>query len=312
MAFVDRCPEQLGCKPRRAAAAIVDPDLDRIDFACSELADCCADLGFAGDLVRDVGVCGSTRPRIGCADTTPGDLQSCPTHASGLLIRAHAIREVAFLDALRHDRSDAEVQRALEVRDDVFVRVVLGRIREVALEPRMHVRADKRRHDGLAREIDAMRAGWRRQLTASADVGDDAALDDKGGVFHRCSAVAGNQACALVERRGPVGRARTGAQQGETENDDKRASQHGRLPERWPRLYDYNTMRIFTCHAGSSIGERRDRAFRRAPASQCRYRGGREVTEGNRGRFLSVHGRRGPSLQASAAYLAPARCRPAM
>ena len=148
---------------------------------------------------------GAPGPALGAPIPRPAIFSRAPPTPSGLLIRAHAIREVAFLDALRHDRSDAEVQRALEVRDDVFVRVVLGRVREVALEPRMHVRADQCRHDGLAREIDAARAGRQRQLTASADVGDDAALDDKGSVFHRRSAVAGNQPCALVERRGTVG-----------------------------------------------------------------------------------------------------------
>jgi hypothetical protein len=230
--FIDRRAEQRRRETRCAPTAIVHPDLDRVDLLCSELSHRFADLGFARHLVCNVGVSGSARPRIGCTDTAPGDLQACAADPPRLLIGAHAIRKVAFFDALRHDRADAEVQRALQVRDDILVCVVLRRIRELALEAGMHVRADQRRHHGLPRQIDAARAGRQGQLTAAADVGDDGPVNDERSVLHRRRAVAGNHAGALVEdRRTALGRAGACAQQAETGKYDERAAQHGSLPD---------------------------------------------------------------------------------
>src|SRR5690242_6885404 len=103
----------------------------------------------------------------------------------------------------------------------------------------MNMRADDRRHHGLARQIHVRRPGW-RQLTATADLSDDAAFHDKRSVLQRRRTVPGNQARTLIDHRSTtIGGSSAGAQQRKTGKDNEGESQHGSLTEDsvWQRLY---------------------------------------------------------------------------
>jgi len=60
----------------------------------------------------------------------------------------------------------------------------------------MAVRIDDRRHHGLAGEIDARRAGGRRNLASSSNRRDAAVLDDESRILDRGAAVAGDEPCS--------------------------------------------------------------------------------------------------------------------
>ena len=113
VAFIDRRPEQRrlerGARPPRSstqtliASTLLAASSRTASRISVSLVTSYAMLAYAG----------APGPALGCTDTASGNLQACATETPRLLIGAHAIAEVAFLDALRHDCCDAEVQRAL-------------------------------------------------------------------------------------------------------------------------------------------------------------------------------------------------------
>jgi hypothetical protein len=68
-------------------------------------------------------------------------------------------------------------------------------------EAGMAMRVDDRRHDGLAGEIDARRAGRKRHLAVSTDCREAAVLDDEGGILDG-AAVANDESRAFEHRHG--------------------------------------------------------------------------------------------------------------
>ena len=64
----------------------------------------------------------------------------------------------------------------------------------------MHVGADDRGHHGLAGEVDAARAGGRRNLARLPTDSDRAALDENRRVIDRRAAVARDDARAFEQR----------------------------------------------------------------------------------------------------------------
>ena len=79
----------------------------------------------------------------------------------------------------------------------------------------MRVNVDERRHHGLAREVDAHRAGGRFHIFGAPDACDGAVLDDERGILDGGRPVAGNQRGAYVHRR--LSRCGSGDQQGQAE-----------------------------------------------------------------------------------------------
>ena len=141
--------------------------------------------------------------------------------------RRGSVHHVALLDALRHRRGDAEIERAVEIADDVLAGEILRRVGQPLLEAGMHMGADNRGHHGLAGEIDPGRAGGRRHLAAPPNARDQAALDQDRRILDRRAAVAGNDAGALEQRlRGRrLRHERSKEKQGEQRDE---VAEHGR------------------------------------------------------------------------------------
>ncbi len=92
---------------------------------------------------------------------------------------------------------------ALEMVDQIFAGEGLlrhGAGRDV-LKPEMAVEIHHGGHHGLAGQINASGAGGQLQFAATADLGETAVLDHEGGILDR-TAAAGDQARALIDRRG--------------------------------------------------------------------------------------------------------------
>ena len=89
------------------------------------------------------------------------------------------------------DGAVPEVGVTLQVVDEILAREVLLRHRPLdhVLEPEVTVRIDLRGHDGLARQVDARRAGRDLQLALPADAGELVVLDDEDGVLDGCGAL---------------------------------------------------------------------------------------------------------------------------
>ncbi len=84
-----------------------------------------------------------------------GQHQAGTAELAGRLISADVEHDVAALDALRHDGRDAEIERAVEIVDDVLAGEILREIAEPHLEAGMHVRANQRGHHGPVAKVDA-------------------------------------------------------------------------------------------------------------------------------------------------------------
>ena len=143
VALVDDRPEEIRRQPGRAAVAIVHPDLDQVHLPGGELLHRLPRLVFGRHFVRDPGVGGAARSRIRRADAAAGDAQTRAAQLSRFLVGANLVRDVAFFDALRLDGRDAEIQRAIEIVDDVFAREVVRAVGEASLEAGVPVRVDQ-------------------------------------------------------------------------------------------------------------------------------------------------------------------------
>ncbi len=103
------------------------------------------------------------------------------------------------LDALRLHDGDTEEERAIEIVDHGVARVVLLDVGRAALESRMHVRGNQRRHHRLAGQIDTTNAAGDLHRIAAPDLGDHATLDEDGALLDRRRTVADDDPRALVE-----------------------------------------------------------------------------------------------------------------
>ncbi len=175
--LVDHGTRDRDRQPGRAAAAVVNPDLDGVDLLGGELAHVAARLLLGGDLVGEIGVDRIARAGVGRPHAAAGEHEASAAKAAFGLLGADLVHDLAALDALRHHRRDAEIERAIEIIEDVLALEVLGEISQPALEARMHMGGDEGRHDGLARKVDPRRTRRRRDLTAAADARDGAALN---------------------------------------------------------------------------------------------------------------------------------------
>jgi hypothetical protein len=164
---------------------------------------------------------GAPGPGVGRTDAAAGDQQARAAEPARRLLGTDFERELAFLDALRHDGGDAEIKRAVQVVDDVFPRVIRRGVREAFLEARVPVRIDERRHHRLAGKIDALDAGGRAKLALAPDAGNHPAVDQKRRLVDGRAAIAGNQPRAFVQHH--VGRRLAVRRRNELDRDQQPA-----------------------------------------------------------------------------------------
>jgi hypothetical protein len=125
------------------------------------------------------------------------------------LLLAQLECEVAEIGTGRDHRDHAVIGVALQVIDVIFAREVLLRHRagDHVEEARMPMRVDDARDHGLAGQIDARRAGRRRNVALAADLGEAVADNKECGILNRRRAVAGDkpgpfvQGCGSLRRR---------------------------------------------------------------------------------------------------------------
>ena len=145
VAFVDDRPEEIGRQPRRPAVPVVHPDLDEVHLSGGELLDRLSCLFFSRHFIRDPGVGGAARSGIRRADAAARDVQARAAQLSSFLVGANLVSDVAFFNALRLDGRHPEVQRAIEIVDDVFAGEVVRAVGEAPLEAGVPVRVDQAR-----------------------------------------------------------------------------------------------------------------------------------------------------------------------
>jgi len=168
-------------------------------------------------------------PALGGADAAPGEQQAGAAGAAGGLLGADLKHHLAGLDAERPDGRDAEIERAVEIVENGGPGEILRQIREALLEARMHMRADERRHDGLAGQIEPGAAGRQRDLALAADARDRAALDQERRVVDRGGAVARDDPRAFEKE--DLGGCRNCREYGQQDGKaQKRPWQHETLP----------------------------------------------------------------------------------
>ena len=127
-------------------------------------------------------------------------------------------------DALRHDGGDAEIERAVEVVDDVVAGEVLRKVAEPHLESGMHVGADEGGHHGFVAKVDAPCACGQGDLIPSPDAGDGPVLDQEGRPFDRRAAIAGDDPLGLEQDR-----LRSRALDGECGREEQRSERYQRF-----------------------------------------------------------------------------------
>ena len=112
-----------------------------------------------------------------------------PTRPAAVQIRP--VDEVADAD----DRTEPVVGETLQMVDEILAReVLLGhRAVHIVLVSDVAVEIDLGRHDRLARQGDARRAGRDLQIALAADPCEPVVLDDECGVLDRGAAIAGDQ-----------------------------------------------------------------------------------------------------------------------
>ena len=157
-------PYSAGRQLLELAVPIVHPDLDEVDLPRGQLLDGLSGLRFARNPVR-----GLRPPRLRRRDPASRGAQSRGV-GDGLL--PHLERHIAGILAEAHDRADPVVRLPLQLIDE-----------RLARHRHVRMRVDDRRHDGLAGQIDASRAGRNLQLSSSADLGEPIVLNDERGIL---------------------------------------------------------------------------------------------------------------------------------
>src|SRR6202011_3271031 len=100
---------------RGAAAAVVDPDLDGVDFLGGKLLYGAPGLAFGRDLIGDARIGGGARAGVRRPDAAPGEQELRAAEAARFLVGADLVHHLALFDALRHHGRDAEIKRAVEI-----------------------------------------------------------------------------------------------------------------------------------------------------------------------------------------------------
>jgi len=225
--FVDDRAVQRSAQLGGPAVAIVDPDLDEVDLLCGKLPHVAARLVVRRDVVGDAAIGLRARACVRRAHPAAGGEQTRAAETPCCLVIANPERDVAGIDAFRDDRADAEVDGPIEIVDDRLARVVLCAVGRAFLKAGMRVDVDERRHHRFAGEVHARGAGGSLHVSLAPYARDGAVFDEKGGAFNGRFAIAGDQACAFVER-GAGRRTRLGMEnepcRGERQNNARRGS----------------------------------------------------------------------------------------
>src|SRR5439155_27162020 len=108
-----------------ATAAVVDPDLDRIDLPGHELAHIGARLLLGRDLLGEVGVDRIAGAGIRRPEPTAREHEARATETTFRLLGADLVHDLAALDALRHHPRNAEIERAIEILENGLALEVL-------------------------------------------------------------------------------------------------------------------------------------------------------------------------------------------
>ena len=168
-------------------------------------------LLFGRHRIGEVCIDRVARTGAGCTDAASSEQQLRTAGAPLRLIGPDLEHHVAALDAERHRGGDAEITLAVEIIHDGLAREILRQVGQALLEAGMHMRADDRRHHGLAVEAYPGASGRQRDVAFAADPRDDAAFDQQRCILDRGTAVACNDA-GTFEEDGLRGRALGGEQ----------------------------------------------------------------------------------------------------
>ena len=220
--LIDNCSIERRCQCLELSLSSVHPDLDERDLVLDIVLNCASSLLFGGHRIHHVisgRMTASPRPRprhprprrakercVGNdlflhpqRHVAPGEA-TCLRHLGVPrslkdieMITRHdlALDEIGNAD----DGAEPEVRVTLQMVDEVLARVVLlrRRARHNVLVTQVTVHIHFRRHDGLARQIHARRAGWNLHLTPPTHAGEPTVLNDECGVLDRRAAVARNE-----------------------------------------------------------------------------------------------------------------------
>ena len=145
---------------------------------------------LVGDAPRVRRVAGA---RIRSADAAARGSQARDPECTVRGLITNLIDEFVGVDAHRHHRAEAEVGGTAQIVIDALPRVVLAVEREARLIAHVAVRADQRRHDGLAGKVDACHIGRDVELPNRAKLRDHAAIDHECRLLDWRRSVAGNQ-----------------------------------------------------------------------------------------------------------------------
>src|SRR5262249_61140370 len=94
VALVDDGARQSDRQPGRAAAPVVDPDLDGVDLAGGVLLHGAARLRLGGDLVGEVGIDRIAGAGVGRADSASGQHQAGAAEAAFRLLGADLVHDL--------------------------------------------------------------------------------------------------------------------------------------------------------------------------------------------------------------------------
>ena len=192
--FVDDRPIQIRMKLLDRSSAIVNPDLHHIGLLGREFAHIGTRFLFCGHAIRGIPH-RSTGARVGHAEAAASRQEQRTRRRLG----AELIRQIATRRTRFEDRGYTVIGKAVENVGEILARVVGLREVDPLAIAHMHMRVDKGRHHGLARQIDTRAARGQADFPLMADLRNLIAGHDEGGAFDD-SAVAGDQARALEQR----------------------------------------------------------------------------------------------------------------
>ena len=179
--FVKRGTELLD-----GAVPIVYPDFDEVHLFGGELPDGLPAVFLGGHAIRH------TTHRLGAGT----GIRRCQASAgraeesAGMWLVPQLIRQVAWIRASAHDKSDAVVRVAVQVIHHVLTRVVLGRVSQSFLKPNVTVKIDECGHDGLAGQVHARRTRRDLDFSLLADARDRVLFNQECAVLDWRPAVA--------------------------------------------------------------------------------------------------------------------------
>jgi hypothetical protein len=223
--LVDDRAVEIGSELLDRAAAVVDPDLDHVDFFGGKLLHVRARLGLRGDAIGGVAH-GSARSRARHAEAAPCRAKERARRH----LRAQLVGEVAARRAGLEDRGHAVIGEAVERIEEVLARVVLRPEAQPLAVAHVHMRVDERRDHGLAGEVHMRRAGRDRDRAASANLRDPVAFDHESGILDRCAAVARDEPRAFEYRLRARGRGFRGQHQAGSDQPPPSCRMHGPAP----------------------------------------------------------------------------------